>query len=65
MMWQAIKRWRWALLAVAVLLAGVAVAFWPEAAPVDTGRVTRGPMAVGITDDGVTRAEDFYVVSAH
>lgn len=64
MMWQAIKRWRWALLAVAVLLAGLAVAFWPEAAPVDTGRVTRGPMAVGITDDGVTRAEDFYVVSA-
>lgn len=59
-----VKRWRWALLIAGVLLAGLAFAFWPDAAEVDTGKVTRGPMAVGVTDDGVTRAEDLYVVSA-
>lgn len=63
-MWERLKRWRWALAIGALLVAGLAFAFWPEAAPVDTGKVTRGAMAVGVTDDGVTRAEDFYVVSA-
>lgn len=58
------RRWRWALLILAALLAGLAFAFWPERVLVDTGTVTRGPMAVGITDDGVTRAREFYVVSA-
>lgn len=59
-----IKRWRWALLIAAVLAAGVIFAFWPSASPVDTAKVTRGPMAVGITDDGVTRARELYIVSA-
>ena len=58
------KRWRWAILTVAIVLAGLAYALWPEAAAVDTGEVTEGPMQVGITDDGVTRAEEYYVVSA-
>ncbi|HYD47401.1 MAG TPA: efflux RND transporter periplasmic adaptor subunit [Terriglobales bacterium] len=64
MMWYAIKRWRWALVSGALLLAGLVVAFWPEATPVDVGKVTRGRMALGVTDDGVTRAEDYYVVTA-
>jgi HlyD family secretion protein len=59
-----IKRWRWAIAIGVLLLAGLGIAFWPEATPVDTGQVSRGPMAVGVTDDGVTRAEDTYVVSA-
>lgn len=59
-----LKRWRWALLIVLLLAAGLLYAFWPEQVPVDTGEVSRGPMAVGITDDGVTRAEEYYVVSA-
>lgn len=59
-----IKRWRWAILVAALLLAGMVYAFWPTPVDVDTGKVTRGPLAVGITDDGVTRAEEFYVVSA-
>lgn len=63
-MWNLVKRWRWALIVGALLLIGLATAFWPEAAPVDLGKVSRGPMAVGVTDDGVTRAEDYYLVSA-
>lgn len=59
-----LNRWRWTLLIAALLVAGLVYAFWPTATPVDTARVTRGAMAVGVTDDGVTRAEDYYVVSA-
>ncbi len=63
-MWRRIKQWRWTILIAAVLLAGLAYAFMPEPVVVDSGEVTRGPMKVGITDDGVTRAEEFYIVSA-
>ncbi len=63
-MWDLIKRWRWAILAFALLVMGLAYAFWPTATAVDTAVVTRGPMAVGVTDDGVTRAQEYYVVSA-
>jgi len=64
MMKQMLKRWRWSLLVAALLLAGLAFAFWPTPQLVDTAKVTRGAMAVGVTDDGVTRAEDHYVVAA-
>lgn len=59
-----IRRWRWPLAVAALLAMGLAFAFWPEAKPVDLGKVVRGPMSVGVTDDGVTRAEEYYVVSA-
>ena len=64
MSWAVIRRWRWALLAVALLIAGLTYNFWPEAVAVDEAEVTRGPMQVGITDDGVTRVTDLYTVSA-
>lgn len=64
MNWERLRRWRWALLIGGVLLLGLAYAFWPTASAVDAGRVTRGPMAVGVTDDGVTRAREYYVVAA-
>lgn len=63
-MLEMVKRWRWALLIAAILVAGLAYAFWPERVAVDTATVSRGPMAVSITDDGVTRARELYVVSA-
>lgn len=63
-MWNRIKRWRWAIGIAAVLLLGIAWSFWPDAVPVDTAEVTRGPMQVGVTDDGVTRVHDVYAVSA-
>lgn len=59
-----IKRWRWALIIASLLVAGLIFAFWPEATLVDTGKISRGPMTVGVTDDGVTRAEEYYIVSA-
>lgn len=64
MMMDRIKRWRWAIAVAALVLLGLAWAFWPEAQAVDVGKVSRGPMSVGVTDDGVTRAEEYYVVSA-
>jgi HlyD family secretion protein len=63
-MWDRLKRWRWAMLIALLLAAGLGFAFWPSALPVDLAEVTRGPMAVGVTDDGVTRADELYVVSA-
>lgn len=61
---QGIMRWRWVLAAALLLATGLAYSFWPEAVDVDTGAVTCGPMQVGITDDGVTRVRELYVVSA-
>ncbi len=63
-MMERIKRWRWAILIALLLIAGMVYSLWPEAVAVDTDTVTRGEMKVGITDDGITRAEEFYVVSA-
>lgn len=63
-MMERIKRWRWAILITALLIAGLVYSLWPEAVAVDTGTVSRGEMSVGITDDGVTRADEYYVVSA-
>jgi len=59
-----LKRWRWALLIAGVLVLGLAFAFWPRAVLVDAAQVSKGRMVAGITDDGQTRAEDLYVVSA-
>lgn len=64
MMAELFRRWRWALVLGALLAAGLVYAFWPTPAPVDVARVTRGPMTIGVTDDGVTRARDLFVVTA-
>ena len=63
-MLQKIKRWRWAILIGGLLVAGALYAFWPVPTLVDTAKVTRGPMTVSVTDDGVTRARDVFIVSA-
>lgn len=61
---KAIKRWRWGLAMAGLLFLGLGYSLWPAAVEADLGRVTRGPMAVGVTDDGVTRAQELYTVSA-
>ncbi len=48
----------------ALLVAGLAFAFWPQPVPVDLGEVTRGPLRVTVDEEGRTRVKDVYVVSA-
>lgn len=57
-------RWRWPLLLAMLIIAGLTFAFWPRAVGVDAGEVSRGPMVVSVTDTAVTRAQDYYIVSA-
>lgn len=64
MMRGAFRRWRWAILLAVLILAGLAFAFWPQSKAADVAEVSRGPMELGITDDGMTQAEEFYVVAA-
>lgn len=63
-MWARIKRWRWAAAIAALLVLGLGWSLWPEAVAVDLASVDRGPMVIGVTDDGVTRVRDLYTVSA-
>ena len=63
-MWAALKRWRWAIGIASLLVLGLAWTFWPERVTVDLAKVDRGPMSIGVTDDGVTRVRDLFIVSA-
>lgn len=59
------RRRRIALVVAAVLLLLLLVLLlWPEAVEVDAAPVTRGPLRVTVVDDGVTRVQNRYVVSA-
>lgn len=64
MMGGALLRWRWAILLAVLVVAGLTLAFWPQFKTADIAQVSRGPMELGITDDGMTQAEEFYVVAA-
>lgn len=59
-----LARWRWPLLLAVLVIAGLTFAFWPRAAAVDAGEVSRGAMVVSVTDTAVTRAQEHYIVSA-
>jgi len=51
--------------AAAVVLAGLlALAFRPQAVPVDMAQATSGPMIVAVRDEGRTRVRNEYIVSA-
>lgn len=54
------------LLAVAVLAiaAATAWALWPRPIPADLAVIASGPMSVTVEDEGVTRIEDVYTISA-
>ena len=49
---------------VAIVLAIVAMAMWPESIEVTVAPVARGPMQVTLDEDGETRVRDKFVVSA-
>ena len=60
-----INRRHWFLAAVVVTLVGALVyAFAPRPVPVDFTRVTEGALQVTVDEDGRTRIEERYVVSA-
>lgn len=59
-----LARWRWPLLLAVLVIAGLTFAFWPRAASVDAGEVSRGAMVVSVTDTAVTRAQEHFIVSA-
>lgn len=47
-----------------VVAGGLGWSFWPRAIPVEVATVTRGPMAVEVSDDGRTRIREIYRLSA-
>jgi HlyD family secretion protein len=49
---------------VVLIVALLIFAFWPSATMVDMGRVTQGPMQLTIDEEGRTRVDDSYLVSA-
>ena len=52
------------LVAIALIAAAMAYAFWPKPALVDLGAVGRGPLMVTIDEEGQTRVRDITLVSA-
>ena len=52
------------LLAAAVIGSLLGVAFWPRATPVDVAAVTRGPLALTVDEEAMTRVRDRFVVSS-
>ncbi|MBN1652308.1 MAG: HlyD family efflux transporter periplasmic adaptor subunit [Deltaproteobacteria bacterium] len=53
-----------ALLAIALVVGAIVLAWMPKAVPVDVARVKRGPFEVTVDEDGKTRVKDRYLVSA-
>ena len=52
------------LLAIAIVAAITAAAFWPETMVVDVVTATEGPMQVTIDEEGETRVRERFVISA-
>jgi HlyD family secretion protein len=59
-----LRPWLWPIVLGALLMAGLAFAFWPRPVPVDIATIREAPMVVTIEDDGITRVKDVYVLSA-
>ncbi|MBC7819005.1 MAG: efflux RND transporter periplasmic adaptor subunit, partial [Planctomycetaceae bacterium] len=62
-MFRWIKRLLW-LFVMAGIVAAVGYGFMPKPIPVDTARVTRGSLAVTVSEDGKSRVRDRYLISS-
>jgi HlyD family secretion protein len=62
--WRAALRSRKLMASLALVVVLIAVAVWPEAAPVDLAAVERGPLQVTVEDEGETRVRERFVISA-
>lgn len=59
---QSMKKLPW--IGGALLLALIVAGLWPRALPVETGTVSRGPLAMTVSDEGRTRVRNAFIVSA-
>lgn len=60
-------RWLMRIVVLAIIAAGIASAWWalqPRPVAADLVRISRGPMAVTIEEDGATRVRDIFRISA-
>ncbi|MEM9877924.1 MAG: HlyD family efflux transporter periplasmic adaptor subunit [Pseudomonadota bacterium] len=62
--WQRILEWRIAIGLCAILALGLGYTLWPQPLLVDVAEVDRGLVEISITDDGIARLEDVYMISA-
>lgn len=60
------RRWtrRLPWLGGGLLLALIVVGLWPQPEPVEVGLVTRGPIALTVEEEGMTRVKNRYVISS-
>lgn len=59
-----LRPWAWPAGIGLLVAAGLAFSFWPRAVAVDIAEAVRGPMMTAISDDGITRVREVYVLSA-
>lgn len=52
------------IIGAAILVALIVIGLWPRPVPVESGRVSRGPLVVTVDEEGMTRVKNRYVVSA-
>ncbi len=58
------KRWLWIIALTAIAIAGIVYGLRKQPAPVESARVTVGPLRVTVEEEGKTRLRSRYVVSA-
>lgn len=58
------KRWLWIIVLAAIAAVGIFLGFRPQPVPVETAKVTRGPLRVTVEEEGKTRLRSRYVISA-
>jgi len=58
------KRWLWIIGLTAILIAGIVYGLREQPVPVESARVTTGPLRVTVEEEGKTRLRSRYIVSA-
>jgi HlyD family secretion protein len=58
-----LRRWRLPVLAGLLLTVLIVAGLWPRPAPVESGRVVRGPLVITVDEEGMTRVKNRYLIS--
>jgi HlyD family secretion protein len=59
-----LRPWAWPAGIALLVAAGLAFSFWPRAVAVDIEEAAKAPMMTAISDDGITRVREVFVLSA-